>query len=143
MDKLKEELSKPEYQSLTDAEAADRIMAKVVQVRVLVPTSSIKELAIKSGYYADIVIGMNSPVQEIRKLCINVQGWIDDAAHKMQYVDMDDPKSIAMIFGLIAAGIITEPQADAIRSLADKTLLWVDHEGIGQVGIGLIQNARK
>lgn len=143
MDKLKLELAKPEYQSLSDSDAAAAIMAKTVEVRIRVPTSRVKQVAIEDGYYADIELGCNASDSQLRRLCINVRGWIDDAAGKMESVDMDAPSSQAMISGLVAFGIITQEQAGSLRSLAKSTVKWVEAEGIGVVGIGLIQNARK
>lgn len=143
MDPLKQELLKPEYQGLTDQEAANAIMAKTVEVRLPVATSVVKQAAIEAGYYADIEVGCESSNPQLRRLCINVRGWIDDAAGKMKSVDMDSPASQTMIAGLIAFQIITEEQANYLQSLSKSVVKWVDYEGIGIVGVGLVKNARK
>jgi len=55
---------------------------------------------------------------------------------------MDSPAVTAMLGGLVAAGLLTQSQANDLRSLADQTKRWVDVVGIGTVGIGYVKNAR-
>ena len=145
MDALATELQKPEYAGLSDQGAADMINAKMVSKRELVPTWLVKQHGIENGYYAKIKIAAcdsTIPV-EVRGLCISVLAWIDDQAGKIQHLDMDLASTHAMIQGLIASGILHQAQADSLDQLADHDVRWVDDNGIGEVGIGLVINARK
>lgn len=142
---LVEELKKPEYSSMGDAEAASAVNAKMVAKRELVPTWLVKQHGIENGYYAKIKIASDDstiPV-EVRGLCISVLAWIDDQAGKIQSLDMDLASTHAMVQGLIASGILTQAQATSLDQLADHDVRWVDDVGIGEVGIGLVINARK
>lgn len=145
MDALATELQKPEYQGKTAQQAADMVNAKMVSKRDLVPTWLVKQHAIENGYYAAIKIAScdtTIPVQ-VRGLCISVLAWIDDQAGKIQSIDMDLSSTKAMVAGLIACGILTQAQATSLDQLADHDARWVDENGIGNVGIGLVLNARK
>jgi len=145
MDALATELQKPEYAGLSDQAAADMINAKMVSKRELVPTWLVKQHAIENGYYAYIKLASENtqiPV-EVRGLCISVLAWIDDQAGKILNLDMDLPSTQIMVAGLIASGIVTQAQATSLDQLADHDVRWVDENGIGEVGIGLVINARK
>lgn len=145
MDALATELQKPEYVGLGNQAAADAVNAKIVSKRELVPTWLVKQHAIENGYYAKIKIAScdsTIPV-DVRGLCISVLAWIDDQAGKIQSLDMDLASTHAMVQGLIACGILTQAQATSLDQLADRDVRWVDEVGIGEVGIGLIINARR
>jgi hypothetical protein len=141
---LTEELAKPEYSGLNDQAAADRVNAKTVAVRELVPCWLVKQLAIESGYWAAIKIASQSsdvPLQ-VRGVALSAVDWIDDSSGKIQNVDMDSPAVLTMLGGLVAAGLLTQSQSDDLQALADQTKRWVDVVGLGTVGIGYIKNAR-
>jgi hypothetical protein len=145
MQALIEELSKPQYQSMSNQQAADAVNALLVSKRELVPTWLVKQHGIENGYYAKIKIAScdsTIPV-DVRGLCISVLAWIDDQAGKIQSLDMDFSSTHSMIAGLIACGILSEAQATSLDQLADRDVRWVDDQGIGEVGIGLVINARK
>jgi hypothetical protein len=145
MDALATELQKPEYAGLSNQNAADVINAKMVSKRELVPTWLVKQHAIENGYFPKIKIAScdaTIPV-EVRGLCISVLAWIDDQAGKIQSLDMDLASTHSMIEGLIACGILSAWQATSLNQLADHDVRWVDDQGIGEVGIGLVINARK
>ena len=145
MDALATELQKPEYAGLSDQAAADIINAKIVSKRELVPTWLVKQHGIENGYYAKIKIAAcdsTIPV-DVRGLCISVLAWIDDQAGKIQHLDMDLASTHAMVQGLIAYGILTQAQATSLDQLADHDVRWVDDQCVGEVGIGLVINARK
>lgn len=143
MDALVDELSKPEYASLSHAEAAAVVNAKTVAIRVPVPTWRVRQAAIEGGYWADIVLARELASSQGRKLAINVLAWIDDQSGTIQNVDMDKPATVAMRESLVVAGICTQEQADALAALADSTMPWTQSVGLPEVGIGLIINARK
>jgi hypothetical protein len=141
---LIEELSKPEYAGLSDEAAADAVNAKTVAVRELVPCWLVKQLAIESGYWAAIKIASQSsdvPLA-VRGVALSAVDWIDDSSGKIQNVDMDSTAVLAMLGGLVAAGLLTQSQSDDLQALADQTKQWVDVVGLGTVGIGYIKNAR-
>lgn len=145
MDALATELQKTEYAGLSDQAAADIINAKIISKRELVPTWLVKQHGIENGYYAKIKIASEDttiPV-EVRGLCISVLAWIDDQAGKIQSLDMNLASTQAMVQGLIASGIMTQAQATSLDQLADHDVRWVDDQGVGEVGIGLVINARK
>ena len=136
LEALAEELRKPEYAGLSDEQTATAVNNKVVTVRELVPTWKVKQHAIENGYYAAIVVASDNP------LCINVLAWIDDQAGKIQSLDMDSAVTVAMTGALVQAGLITEAQQQSLLALASVTKKWVDHVGIGEVGIGYVRAAR-
>jgi len=136
LEALAEELRKPEYAGLSDEQTAAAVNNKVVTVRELVPTWKVKQHAIENGYYAAIALASDNP------LCVNVLAWIDDQAGKIQSLDMDSPSTAAMCSGLVQAGLMTEAQKDSLLALADNSIRWVDHVGIGEVGIGYVRAAR-
>jgi len=139
------ELNKPEYATLSDAEAASAVNAKMVTKRELVPTWLVKQHGIENGYYARVRIAASDttiPV-ELRGLCISVLAWIDDQTGKIQSLDMDLPVTQSMLTGLQQSGIINAAQAQSLEDLANLEVRWVDDVGIGDVGIGLVRNARK
>lgn len=144
LDPLITELAKPEYSGLSDQAAADLVNAKTVAVRELVPCWLVKQLAIESGYWAAIKIASQSsdvPLQ-VRGVALSAVDWIDDSSGKIQNVDMDSPAVLAMLSGLVAAGLLTQSQSDDLQALADQTKRWVDVVGLGTVGIGFVKNAR-
>lgn len=143
MQALIDELKKPEYQGLTDAQAAAAINAKVVAVRVPIDCWMAKQHALENGYFAPLYKASKDPVSPCRDLCISVLAYIDDSAGKFQKIDLDRPKVREMLEGIIRCEFATREIIDELLGLADSHVAWVDHVGVGQVGIGLIQNARK
>lgn len=139
------ELAKPEYFGLSDQVASDLVNAKTVSVRELVPCWLIKQLAIESGYWAAIKIASQSsdvPLQ-VRGVALSAVDWIDDSSGKIQNVDMDSTAVLAMLGGLVAAGLLTQSQSNDLRSLADQTKRWVDVVGLGTVSAQEIAKQRE
>lgn len=143
MDVLASELAKPEYAVLTDEQAAATINAKTVTVRRSVPTWAVRQAAIEAGYWAALVEARDSSVPELRRLAVNALAWIDDQSGVIQTVDMDRPAVVALRSALVAAGICSQAQADALAELADATIPWTQSVGLPEVGIGLVINARR
>ncbi len=138
---LVDELRKPQYQSMTDAEAAAAINAKAVAIRQLVPNWKIKQTAILSGYWAAVKAGQLSANTIAAGLCVSVIDWVTDP--KIESTDMDIPGVQQMIDGLLTFGFITTTQANDLDALADATVNWTSQNALPEIGIGLIQNARK
>jgi hypothetical protein len=143
--KLVEELSLPEYSELTDQEAADAINAKLIPVRSVVETWQVKQFLIEQSIWPALKLtaqDTNIP-GVIRGLCISVVDWVDDAAGKVRTVDLDLPSVVAMIGGLVSAGLATEEQATSLRALGDQLLPWPVANGLSEIGVGFVRNARK
>lgn len=140
---LCDELKKPEYQDKTDQEAADIINAKTEIVRRPVDCGALKAYAIKQGFYAIIEENCTSSDVGKRHLCLNIKAWIDDVGNRLQTVNMDDPIAQDMIVGLVGYSIINVVEEQAMSDMANVTVKWVDLNGYGELGIGLVQAARR
>jgi hypothetical protein len=138
---LIDELRKPQYQSMSDAEAAAAVNAKTVAIRQLVPNWKIKQTAILSGYWAAVKAGQLSANTIAAGLCVSVIDWLTDP--KIENTDMDITGVQQMVDGLLTFGFITTTQANDLDELADATVSWTSQNGLPEVGIGLVQNARK
>jgi hypothetical protein len=44
---------------------------------------------------------------------------------------------------LVTAGLATQEQVNAIVAMADSVVSWSSYHNIGEIGIGLIRNARR
>jgi hypothetical protein len=142
-DALATEIARPGYAGLTAQQVADAVNAKTVTVRRPVPTWLVRQAAIEGGFWAGIVEARDSSVDAVRRLAVNVLAWIDDQSGTVQTVDMDRPSVVAMRAALVSAGICTQAQADALNALADTTIPWTESVGLPEVGIGLVNNARR
>jgi hypothetical protein len=145
LSKLVAELSDPAYAELSDQEAANAINAKLVPVRSVVETWQLKQFLIEQSIWPMLKLAIEDREVPsiIRGLCISVVDWVDDAAGKVRTVDLDLPSVVQMIAGLVSAGIATEPQAEALRALGDQMLPWPVANGLPEVGVGFVRNARK
>lgn len=141
MQALINELSRPEYADLSHEQAAAALNAKTVRVRRPVTTASVRQAAITGGYWASLVKARDVPQTEA--LAINVLAWIDDQSGLIQTVDMDLAPAVQMRAALVAAGIITQSQSEALSELADATIPWAQSVGLPEIGIGLVINARR
>lgn len=141
MDPLVEELSKPEYQGLTDQEAADAINAKTVDVAVKVQNFKIKQHAVLEGYWPVVKAGQSDANAAKAGLCMTVIDWIEDV--RINSTDFSLPQVQSMIAGLVTYGYITQGQADELNAMATETVSWTSTVGLPEVGIGLVGNARK
>jgi hypothetical protein len=142
---LKIELQKPEIASLSDADAAAILSAKTLTVRTPVDTSRVKQFAFTSGVWARIRLAMRnaSATDEIYGLCVSVVDWIDDPSGKISTLDVDLPVVRANLAALVIAGLATQSQVDEIVAMADHVVSWSSYHNIGDIGIGLIRNARR
>ena len=142
---LKIELQRPEIASLSDADAAAVLSAKTLTVRKPVDTSRVKQFAFTSGVWARIRLAMRSAnaTDEIYGLCVSVVDWIDDPSGKISTLDVDLPVVRANLAALVTAGLATQSQVDEIVAMADSVVSWSSYHGIGEIGIGLIRNARR
>ena len=142
-DPLVQELSKPEYASMSDQQAADAINAKLVMVREPIAVADVKAYSIQQGFFADIDEACNDSDASKRKLCKNVRAWIDDAAGKLHTIDIDSSAAIIMLEGLVAFALMTRTQANELKAMANKSRLWTELNGWSLVESGHVQSARR
>ncbi len=140
---LCDELKKPIYQDKSDQDAADIINAKTEVVRQPVECGALKAYAIKQGFYATIEEGCTASDVGERRLCLNIKAWIDDVGNRLQTVDMDDAITQDMLIGLVGYSIINAVEEQTMSDMANVTVKWVDMYGYGELGIGLVQAARR
>ena len=141
MQELIDELRKAEYQGLSDQAAADAINAKMVTVRKPVDLWMVEEHASRKGYRAKLEKAAKDNSHDCQEVAINILAYINSA--RLNTVDMDLPGTQSMIRAMVDCKFATQEMADELIALADQTVRWVDHNGIGTLGRGAVQNARK
>lgn len=140
MQALIDELKKPEYASLSDQAAADRINAKTVTVRKPVELWQVEEHASRKGYRAKLEKASTNDNHPCQEIAINILTYIKSA--RLNTVDMDLADTQLMVGALVQCQFATQAMADELLALADQTIRWVDHIGIGTVGDGTIRSLR-
>jgi hypothetical protein len=108
-----------------------------------VPTWQVRQAAIEGGYWPALIEARETGANPLRALAITVLAWVDDQSGTIQSVDMDRPAVVGMRAALVQAGICSQAQADALSALADASIPWTESVGLGEVGIGMIVNARR
>ena len=138
---LIDELRKPEYQGLSDQQAADAINAKTVEQVRPVEAQAIRLTLASRGRLAAIMrIGDDTAAPEPPyNACATLMALLDAG----DSIDLQNPAVEASSQVLIQHNLVTQDDVDAIAALAVQTVYWVDAEGIGECGIGNIINARK
>lgn len=141
---LAAKIQEPQYAGLSDQLLADEVNGLRVTVRRPVPTWLVRQAAIEGQYWPALIEARESTTPAVRALAITVLAWIDDQSGAIQTVDMDRPTVVQMRASLVAAGIVTQAQADALSALADTSIPWWESVGLKEpVGIGNIINARR
>ena len=140
---LAAKIREPQHRGLSDQLLADAVNGLRVSVRRPVPTWQVRQTAIESGYWPSLIEARESTTPAVRALAITVLAWIDDQSGTIQSVDMDRPAVVGMRAALVAAGICSQAQADALSALADASISWTESVGLPEIGIGLIINARR
>lgn len=140
---LAAKILEPQYAGLSDQLVADAVNGLRVSVRRPVPTWLVRQTAIEGGYWPSLIEARESTTPAVRGLAITVLAWIDDQSGTIQSVDMDRPAVVGMRSALVAAGIVTQAQADALSALADASIPWTESVGLPEIGVGLIINARR
>ena len=137
---LIDELSKPEYASLSDQEAADAVNAKTVTERQPVDSGELQDACMALGVWAKLEAaaetGKADPPASLARTMMQ-------RLNANRPIDLDTPAVQTMTANLISFGLMTQDDADAIAALAVQEVRWVDAEGIGECVIGYIINARK
>jgi hypothetical protein len=140
-DALIDELSKPEYASLSDQAAADAINAKTVTIRKPVDLWMVVEHSSRNGYRAKLELARlngNHPCQET---AINILEYINSA--RLNTVDMDLADTQLMIGAMVQCQFATQAMADELLALANQTIKWTESVGLPELGVGLVRNARR
>ena len=138
---LIDELSLPQYASMSDQAAADAINAKTVAVRKSVELWQVEEHASRKGYRAKLERASKTEGHPCQEVALNILAYINSA--RLNTVDMDLADTQLMIGAMVQCQFATQAMADELLALADQTVRWVDHNGIGTLGVGLVRNARK
>jgi hypothetical protein len=138
---LSDELSKPQYVGLTDQAAADAVNAKTVSVEQTVAIHKLKEYAIINGIWPKLKVGQASSNPQVAALCVSVLDWVDDP--RISTLDVNKPEVQAMLDGLVSAGIMSASNKADVVAMGSHTASWTSQNGLPEVGIGLVINARK
>lgn len=145
MKALIDELKKPQYQGLDDQAAADLVNVLTVQVRRMLRISEVLKFAIDEAFYGKIKVDIADPEisKEQRADLIDIEGWIDNRGGKTEFADLGSPTAARMIGNLLKYRYCTPEQLQKLGNMALVTVRWVDHNGLGEVGRGLVCNARR
>jgi hypothetical protein len=138
---LSDELSKPQYASLSDQAAADAVNAKTVSVEQTVAIHKLKEYAIINGIWPKLKAGQANSIPQVAALCVSVLDWVDDP--RISTLDVNKPEVQAMLDGLVSAGIMSASNKADVVAMGSHTASWTSQNGLPEVGIGLVINARK
>jgi len=140
LEALKTELAKPEYSELSDQSAADAINAKTVSVLRPVSSASLLAWAAADGRYRKLeaaTADVNSPVYSLASAAFLM------IRRDATELDLNLTDRVVLLGSLVAAGVLTQDDADAIYALATHSIPWTQANGLGEVGRGQVANARK
>jgi hypothetical protein len=138
LQKLKEEIQKPKYQGLDDSALAEAINNLKVYITIPIKTKDVEAYAVRKGFWSDIDDGKNDANIQKRKLCKNVMAWVD----RMDSIDSNSLEFHQMIQGLLYFKIIEQEHVQEIVAMSQLETRWVDHIGVGTVGLGYLNLAR-
>jgi hypothetical protein len=138
---LIDELKQPQYATMSDQEAADAVNAKTVTIRQPVAAERVQASAISTGLWAIVKIAAQNTAlpNPPRGAAMSFVDWIEAG----RPIDMDGGTVQGVGQVLLSYNLATQPQLDALQALADTAARWVDVQGIGEVGIGFVINARR
>jgi hypothetical protein len=129
MQAIIDELSKPEYASLSDQAAADAINAKTVTVRVLVDLWQIEEYARRNGIRALLKKAEGNTQHACQDVAIDILAYITSPRGKM--IDLDLAETQTMFGAMVSCGFATATHVSEMTGLADQVVRWVDHVSEG------------
>lgn len=135
---LAEKIKEPEFVDLPDDQLIEAINNLTITTSVFLNTKDVEAYAVRKGFWSDVDDGRSSEDPQKRKLCKNVMAWIE----KMSVIDTSLEEFNEMIQGLLYFQIIDQSNVDDILAMATKQVRWVDHVGLGTIGIGYINNIR-
>jgi hypothetical protein len=126
---LIDELSKPQYASMSDQAAADAINAKTVTVRVVVDLWQIEEYARRNGIRQALKRAEGNAQHPCQGIAIDILAYITSPRTEM--LDVDLAETQAMFGAMISCGFATQDQVGEMMALANETKRWVDHVSAG------------
>jgi hypothetical protein len=137
---LIDELKQPQYATMSDQQAADAVNAKTVTIRQPVDSGLLMDACMAAGIWAKLEAanqpGSSDPPASLARTMM-------ERLKQPRPLDFDNPAVQQNVADCIQHGLITQEQQQQLSGLANKTPRWVDVEGIGEVGIGYVINARK
>jgi hypothetical protein len=137
---LIDELKQPQYATMSDQEAADAVNAKTVTIRQPVDSGLLMDACMAAGIWAKLEAanqpGSSDPPASLARTMM-------ERLKQPRPLDFDNPAVQQNVADCIQHGLITQEQQQQLSGMANKTLRWVDVEGIGEVGIGFVINARR
>jgi hypothetical protein len=138
---LIDELSKPQYASMSDQAAADAINAKTVAVRKPVELWMVVEHSSRNGYRAKLELARTNGNHPCQETAINILEYINSP--RLQTVDMDLPSTRGMVQALVQCQFATQTMADELLALADQTIKWTESVGLPVATPGAVRTARE
>jgi len=141
MQALIDELSKPEYSSLSDQAAADAINAKTVAIRKPVELWQVEEHASRKGYRAKLERASKTEGHPCQEIALNILAYINSA--RLNTVDMDLADTQLMIGAMVQCQFATQAMADELLALADQTIKWTESVGLPVATPGAVRTARE
>jgi hypothetical protein len=137
---LIEELSKAEYATMSDQEAADAVNAKTVTERQPVDCGELQDECMALGVWAKLEAaaetGKADPPASLARTMMQ-------RLNTGRPLDLDTPAVQTMTANMISFGLMTQDEADQMDALADVTVPWTSTNGVGEVGIGLVISCRR
>ena len=137
---LIEELSKPEYASMSDQQAADAVNAKTVAERQPVDSGELQDQCMALGVWAKLEAaaetGKADPPASLARTMMQ-------RLNQNRPIDLDTPAVQTMTANMISFGLMTQEEADTMDALADASVPWTSTNGVGEVGIGLVISCRR
>ena len=140
MQALIDELKKPEYASLSDQAAADRINAKTVTIRVLVDLWQIEEYARRNGIRQSLRRAEGNAQHPCQGIAIDILAYI--TSPRTEKLDVDLPETQEMFGAMVSCGFATEANVGEMLALANETKRWVDLNGAGNQSADSVRVAR-
>jgi hypothetical protein len=112
-----------------------------VTVRKPVDLWRVEEHASRKGYRAKLERASKTEGHPCQEIALNILAYINSA--RLNTVDMDLVDTQLMIGALVQCQFATQAMADELLALADQTIKWTESVGLPEIGVGLVQNARK
>ena len=128
---LIDELSLPQYASMSDQAAADAINAKTVAIRKPVELWMVEEHASRKGYRAKLERASKTEGHPCQEVALNILAYINSA--RLNTVDMDLADTQLMIGAMVQCQFATQAMANELLALADQTIKWTESVGLGSV----------
>ena len=126
---LIDELSLPQYASMSDQAAADAANAKTVTIRALVDLWQIEEYARRHGIRALLKKAESNTANPCQDIAIDILAYITSPRGKM--IDLDLVETQTMFGAMVSCGFATATHVLEMTALADQVVRWVDHVSVG------------